>query len=84
MVAATLALAIFLCWALCGLALLALLRTNVRDLRISASAPILGSAITVLPLFIASNAGLAMSRVAPALLLITLLASAVVIAPASP
>jgi hypothetical protein len=80
MVAATLALAIFLCWALCGLALLALLRTNVRDLRISASAPILGSAITVLPLFIASNAGLAMSRVAPALLLITLLASAVVIA----
>src|SRR5216684_5807146 len=60
MLAVLLTLGLFLVWCVVGLAALAALRVDVRDTRVALTAPILGTALTVLPLFVLSNAGVPM------------------------
>lgn len=60
MLAALAALTLFVVWSLVGLAALVVLRADVTALRIALTAPAVGSALTVLPLFTLSNAGISM------------------------
>jgi hypothetical protein len=73
-------LAVFLAWWLIGLAFLALVRANVRSLRVALTAPALGSGVTVIPAFILSHAGLSMDSGAVPLAGVLLVASIVVLA----
>jgi hypothetical protein len=52
--------ALFLAFAAVGTAFLAALGADLNSLRIALTAPIVGSAVTVLPLFVLSHAGVAM------------------------
>ena len=65
MLAVLLTLALFLVWCLIGLAALVVVRADIRELRVALTAPILGTALTVLPLFMLSNAGVPMDSGAP-------------------
>ncbi len=65
MPAAFVTLAAFFGWWAIGLALLAALRADVRSLRLALAAPVLGSAVTVVPLFFLSNLGVPMQVGAP-------------------
>lgn len=58
-------LALFVVWAVIGLAGLVVVRTDVTDLRIALTAPIFGTALTVVPLFVLNNAGVSMEAGAP-------------------
>jgi hypothetical protein len=60
MLAVLLTLGLFGFWCVVGLAALASLRVDTEDPRIALTAPILGSALTILPLFVLSNAGVPM------------------------
>ena len=57
MLAALTTLALFLAWCAIGLAVLVVLRADTRVLRVALTAPILGTALTLIPLFVLSNAG---------------------------
>ena len=65
MPAILLALALFLAWCAIGVAGLVVLRAHLGEARVALTAPILGSALTLVPLFVLSNAGAAMETVAP-------------------
>lgn len=60
MTALLLTFATFAAWWLIGLAVFATLRANLASLRVALVAPVLGSAATLLPLFVLSHAGIAM------------------------
>src|SRR6266511_2249993 len=79
MLAALLSLAIFVAWSLIGLALLAAVHANVHELRVALTAPIVGTAVTVLPLFIVSHAGVSMADGAPPVFAVLLVASLVIV-----
>ncbi len=80
MSAVFLTLGLFGFWSLLGLALLTALRANIRELRVILTAPIIGTALTVVPLFVVSNAGIAMRVGAPAVWLPLLAATLVSLA----
>ena len=80
MTAFLLTLALFAAWWLIGLALLAAVRADLTSLRIVLTAPALGTAVTVLPLFVLSAAGMAMENAAPFVASALLVASLVVLA----
>jgi len=65
MIALLLTLGVFGFWWLVGLGSLTALRLETADLRIALSAPVLGSAVTVVPLFIFSRLGFGMEHVSP-------------------
>src|SRR5262245_45204225 len=67
-------------WSLIGLALLAALKANIRELRVVLTAPMIGSALTVVPLFVVSNAGISMRVGAPAVWVLLLAATFVSLA----
>ena len=56
--------AVFAYWALVGLGLLALIGADSREARLILAAPLIGSALTLICLFVLSHAGLAMDDVA--------------------
>lgn len=60
MLAALLTVALFLAWSGLGLATLVALGADVKELRIALTAPVFGTALMVVPLFVLSNAGLPM------------------------
>jgi hypothetical protein len=80
MVAFAVALAAFACWWAVGLATLAAVRANVGELRIALIAPVVGSAVTVFPLFFLSNIGIPMADAGPPTLIATLALSLLVLA----
>lgn len=57
--------ALFLVWSLLGLAALTALRANLAELRVALTAPILGTAVAVTPLFALSVLGVSMRHAAP-------------------
>ena len=73
-------LAAFFAWSTIGLALLAVLRADTRELRMVLTAPVLGTTATMVPLFLFSEAGLGMQSVARPTAAVMLLGSAVIIA----
>lgn len=73
-----LAFATFAAWWALGLATLSVAGSDLTDLRICLTAPIIGTTVTVLPLFLASEAGVPISTAAPPLLA-ALLATALVV-----
>jgi hypothetical protein len=75
-----LTLALFLAWCAVGLAGLVVLRADLSEMRVALTAPILGSALTVVPLFMLSNAGAPMETAAPPVLALLLVVSLVVLA----
>lgn len=79
MLAVLLTLALFLVWSAFGLAALVALRADVRDLRVALTAPILGTALTVIPLFMLSNAGVRLDRGALPVWVVLLVGSIVVL-----
>lgn len=76
MVAVLLAIFLFIGWTVVGLAALVALRTDVSQLRIALTAPAFGTAVTLVPLFIVSNAGVPM-RTGARPIVFVLLATAV-------
>ena len=68
-------LGLFLMWCGIGLAALVALRADLGEFRVVLTAPILGTALTVVPLFVVSNAGVSMDTGAPPVLVGLLLAS---------
>lgn len=80
MSAILLALALFLAWCAIGAAGLIVLRADLGDARVALTAPVLGSALTLVPLFVLSNAGAAMETVAPPVWVALLVVSLVVLA----
>jgi hypothetical protein len=76
MAALLLTLALFAVWWLIGLAALTIVRADTTSLRVALTAPALGTAVTVLPLFVLSYAGVAMQDAGPPVA-ITLLVGAV-------
>ena len=65
MLAVLFTLALFLVWSALGLAALTAFGADVKDLRVALTAPILGTALTAVPLFILNNAGVPMEVGAP-------------------
>src|SRR5580704_11080156 len=57
MLAILVTVALFLVWCTIGAGAFVLLGADLRDLRVALTAPILGSALIVIPLFLLSNAG---------------------------
>nr|MBA2385112.1 hypothetical protein [Actinomycetota bacterium] len=80
MLAILLTLALFLVWCAVGLVGLLVVRADLGELRIALTAPILGSALTVVPLFVLSNGGAPMETAAPPALALLLAVSVVVLA----
>jgi hypothetical protein len=78
LLAVLLTLTLFLAWWAIGTAAMTVLRVDTGDLRVILTAPILGTALTVVPLFILSDLGLGMERAGPAVGA-TLLASSVAV-----
>jgi hypothetical protein len=74
-----LTLGVFGFWWLIGVATLQLLGRDLRDTAAAVSAPIVGSAVTVIPLFLASYAGVSMHAAAPPILAILTVAAAAVV-----
>jgi hypothetical protein len=79
MTAVLLTLALFAAWWLIGMAALAAVRADLTSLRILLTAPVLGTAATVLPLFVLSHAGVAMKDGAPPVAIALLVASVAVL-----
>ena len=79
MIALSLALAAFAAWWLIGLAVLAVARADTTDLRIALTAPVLGTAVTVLALFVVSHAGAGMTDGAPPVVGVLLFAASVIV-----
>ncbi len=77
MLAALLTFALFVVWSLFGVAALAALKADVTKLRIVLTAPMLGAALTVIPLFVLSNAGVPMTTGAPPVWAVLLVGSLV-------
>lgn len=80
MLAVLLTLVLFLVWCVIGLAALVALRADVRELRVALTAPILGTALTVVPLFALSNAGVPMDSGALPVWVVLLVGSLIVLA----
>jgi hypothetical protein len=80
MLAAAATVGLFLVWAGFGLAALSAIGADVQDLRVALTAPMVGTALTVIPLFVISNAGVSMDGGARAVLIVLLLASVAVLA----
>ena len=80
MLAVLLTLGLFGFWCVVGLAGLAALRVDTEDARIALTAPILVSALTILPLFVLSNAGVPMQPGAVPVWIVLLVASLAVLA----
>lgn len=75
----SLTLGVFAAWWLIGVAALALARADTASLRVALTAPLVGTAVTLLPLFVLSSAGVAMENGAlPATLVLLVCALAVV------
>jgi hypothetical protein len=79
MIALALALVVFAAWWLIGLAVLAAVRADTTEIRIALTAPVLGTAVTVLPLFVVSHAGAGMTNGAPPVIGVLLFAASVVL-----
>jgi hypothetical protein len=79
MLAVLLTLALFAFWCAVGLAALAALRVDTEDPRIALTAPILGSALTILPLFVLNNAGIPMQPGAVPVWIVLFIASLAVL-----
>jgi hypothetical protein len=75
-----LVLALFLGWSLIGLALLALVRADASQLRITLTAPVLGTCVTALVVFPFSEAGLAIEHCAVPIAIGLLAASVLILA----
>lgn len=60
MLAALLTLAFFFAWCVVGLATLAAVGADVRELRVALTAPVIGTAVVLVPLFTLSNVGVPM------------------------
>jgi hypothetical protein len=80
MAALLLTFATLLYLALVGIAVLAAARANTGDLRVALTAPMVGSAMTVLPLFLVSQAGIGMAQGAPTIVFVLAVVSAGVLA----
>jgi hypothetical protein len=80
MTAAFLAIVIFVSWSVVGFATLGALRVETNSLRLVLTAPVLGTAVTGLPLFVLSRAGVGMSQGGPAVVVVLLLGSIVFLA----
>ena len=63
-------LTLFLAWSVIGVAALIVLRADLSDLRVILSAPIVGTAIAVLPLVVLSVAGLPLETAGPPVALV--------------
>jgi hypothetical protein len=72
-------LALFAGWLLVGLALLALLRADISELRVVLTAPAIGTCVTALVVFPFSEAGVGIGECAVPIAIVLLLASVVVI-----
>lgn len=70
----------FLVFSLIGLGALAAAKADTRSLRITLTAPVLGSATLVLPLFVASHRGAAMEHAAGPIVIVLAVASLAVLA----
>ena len=79
MLALLFSLAAFLVWCTIGLAVLVAVRAEVESLRVVLTAPVVGSAAFVLPLFFLSNAGASMDSAALPTLVVLLVGSVVVL-----
>jgi hypothetical protein len=75
-----LTLALFTVWWLIGVAALVVVRADMTSLRIVLTAPVLGTAATLIPLFTLSHVGVAMEDGAPAVTIALVGASAIVLA----
>jgi hypothetical protein len=80
MTAVLLTLALFAAWCLIGVAALAAVRADVTSLRVVLTAPVVGTAVTVLPLFVVSYTGVAMKDGAPPVLIALLVGSTAAVA----
>jgi hypothetical protein len=80
MLALALTFATFVAWWVVGLALLVAIRANMQDSRIVLTAPAIGSAFTMLLLFVLSHAGVAMKDAAPPAVIVLLGTSSVILA----
>jgi hypothetical protein len=80
MTALLLTLAAFAVFWLVGLATLAAVRADTTDLRLTLTAPAVGSCVVLLPAFMLSHAGVAIEHVALALLIVLLVAAVGVLA----
>lgn len=79
MLPALVTLVLFLAWSTIGIAASALLRADLRDMRVALTAPVFGSAIVLLPLFTLSNFGVPMRLGGPPVLGGLLVASVIVL-----
>lgn len=79
MLAFLFSLALFAVWSAIGLAGLVAVRADVAELRVVLSAPIFGSALSVIPLFVLSNAGVPMKVGGPPTFAVLVLATIVVL-----
>jgi hypothetical protein len=79
-----LSLTLFAAWWLVGTGLLAGVRADLTSLRTALTAPALGSAATVLPLFLASSAGVSMQYGGPVVFTALLLGALVLVATRRP
>ena len=80
MLAILLTLGLFLAWSAVGLAALVAVRADVGEVRVALTAPVLGSALTVVFLFLLSNAGVSMNRAAPPVCVVLLVGSLLALA----
>ena len=80
MTAVLFTLALFVGWWVIGLAALTAVRANTRELRLALAAPALGTAVTVVPLFVVSNLGIPMETGAPPVVLALGICSVAVLA----
>lgn len=80
MSAILLTLGLFLVWSMFGLAALAAVGADLKDLRMALTAPIVGTAVVAIPLFTLSNLGVSMRTGAPPVFIVLLVASLAVLA----
>jgi hypothetical protein len=80
MTAIALALGVFAAWCLIGCALLAVVRADTTELRVVLTAPALGASLTVVPLFVLSDAGMSTERSSIPVAVVLLVGSIVVLA----
>jgi hypothetical protein len=71
---------LFVAWCAFGLAALVALQADVGDLRVALTAPMLGTALLAIPLFVLSNAGVPMETGATPVCAVLLVGSIVVLA----
>jgi hypothetical protein len=80
MTAILLTLTLFAAWWLIGLAVLVVVRADLRSPRVALTAPVLGTAATLIPLFVLSHAGVPMEDGAPPVAVALLVCSVAVVA----